>query len=141
MNITWNIKRANSLCIFSYAFASVDRLRLGIRETGIADFLIRHQTKTSLNIEISTPKDGGRDNFCVGYVPKGAEKFKFHEKTTLGIFDSTPHTRSYFKLTKTQGLPELKEYLSLVLQELVPNMENITVNLTLYKLPEIPDNE
>ena len=52
-----------------------------------------------------------------------------------------PHTRHYFKLSKTQGLPELKEYLSLILNELVPGIESLSVDMTLYKLPEICDFE
>ena len=136
MNLTWNINKANGLCISSYAFASVAQLKLDIKQTGVVNFFIRHQTKTSLNIEISCPKDGGRHNFCVGYVPKGAEKFKFHTQTTYGIFDGKPSVRNYFKLTKTQGLDELKEYLTLVLKELLPDVDGLTVNVTLYELPE-----
>lgn len=136
MNIQWNIRRADGLSISYYAFASVKKLVEDIRETGKADILVRHNTKTSLSITVSSTKDAGQ-SFHVGYIPVGAEKFKFHAATTTGIFDNVPRTRHYFKLTRTQGLPELKEYLSFVLDELVPGMESLTVNMTLYKIPEL----
>ena len=137
MKINWNLKKADGLTICSYAFASVAKLIQDIKETGKVDFVVRHATKTSLDIEISCPKDGGRHNFAVAYIPEGAEKFKFHEKVIRGVFDSKPRTRHYFKLTKTQGLAELKEYLAIVLERLVPGTESLDVNLTFYKVPEI----
>lgn len=136
MDIQWNIQRAQGLSISSYAFASVKKLVEDIRETGKADILVKHNTKTSLSITISSTKDAGQ-SFHIGYIPAGAEKFKFHTTTTTGIFDNVPHTRHYFKLSKTQGLPELKEYLALVLQAFVPEATELTANLTLYKLPEL----
>ena len=140
MKIQWSIRRADGLSISSYAFASVKKLVEDIRETGKADILIRHNTKTSLSITISSTKDAGQ-SFHIGYIPAGAEKLKFHTATTTGIFDNVPHTRHYFKLSKTQGLPELKEYLSLILNELVPGIESLSVDMTLHKLPEICDFE
>lgn len=136
MNIQWNIRRADGLSICSYAFASVKKLVEDIRETGKADILVRHNTKTSLSITISSTKDAGQ-SFYVGHIPAGAEKFKFHTATTTSIFDNVPRTRHYFKLNKTQGLYQLKKYLSLVLDELVPGMESLTINMTLYKIPEL----
>ena len=136
MKIQWNIRRYDGLSISSYAFASVKKLVEDIRETGKADILVRHNTKTSLSITISSTKDAGQ-SFHIGYIPAGAEKYKFHAATTTGIFDNVPRTRHYFKLTRTQGLPELKEYLSFVLDELVPGVESLTVNMTLYKIPEL----
>ena len=135
--ITWNIRRENNLCISSYIFANLEKLREGIRRTGTVSFVVRHKTKTSVAIEISCPEDDGRHNFNVAYIPSGAEKFKFHNKVTYGVFDSKPRERHYFKIGKKQGLPELKEYLGLVLHELLPDMESVTAELVLYKLPEI----
>lgn len=140
MNIQWNIHRADGLSISSYAFASVKKLVEDIRETGKVDIVVMHNTKTSLAVTISSTKDAGQ-SFYVSYIPAGAEKFKFHTATTTGIFDNVPRTRHYFKLSKTQGLAQLKEYLSLVLDELVPGMESLSVDMTLYKLPEICDFE
>lgn len=136
MNIQWNIRKADGLSICSYAFASVKRLEEDIRSTGAVDILVRHRTKTTLSITVSSTKDAGQ-SFYVGYIPVGAEKYKFHAATTTGIFDNVSRTRNYFKLTRTQRLPELKGYLSIVLDELVPGMESLTVNMTLYKVPEL----
>lgn len=140
MNIQWNIRKADGLNICSYAFASVKKLVEDIRKTGKADIVVMHQTKTSLSVTISSTEDAGQ-SFRIGYIPTGAEKYKFHAATTTSIFDNISRTRHYFKLTRTQGLPELKRYLSLVLDELVPGMESLTVNMTLYKIPEICDFE
>lgn len=140
MNIQWNIRRADGLSICSYYLASVKKLVEDIRETGKVDILVMHHTKTSLSITISSTEDAGQC-FRIGYIPTGAEKYKFHAATTTGIFDNISRTRHYFKLTRTQGLPELKEYLSIVLDELVPGMESLSVDVTLYKLPEICDFE
>ena len=137
MNITWNTRRENSLSVSSYVFANVEKLKEGIRRTGTVSFVVRHQTKTSVAIEISCPEESKGHNFDVAYIPYGAEKFKFHDKVTYGVFDSKPRERHYFKIGKKQGLPELKEYLGLVLHELLPDMESLTAELVLYKLPEI----
>ena len=137
MNITWNIRRENSLCVSSYFFANVEKLKEGIRRSKKVSFVVRHQTKTSVAIEISCPEESKGHNFDIAYIPSGAEKFKFHDKVTYGVFDSKPRERHYFKIGKKQGLPELKEYLGLVLHELLPDMESVTAELVLYKLPEI----
>lgn len=137
MNINWNVRRENSLCISSYAFANVKTLKESIRRTRSVCFVARHCTKTSLSIEISCPADGGKHNFDVAYIPAGAEKYKFHRKVIHGIFDSKPRERHYFKIGKKQGLPELKDYLGLVLGELLPDVSELIAEIVLYKLPEI----
>lgn len=136
MNITWNLSKADGCNFSCYAFSSPQRLVKAIRESGTVDFFIQHETKTSLDIEISSP-GSDRDRFAIAHIPIGAEKFKFHEKTTYGVFDSKPCVRHHFKLTKTQGLTELKEYLTIVLKALVPEIENLNVNIVFYKIPEI----
>ena len=137
MEINWNVTHISGLTISYYAFSDVKRLVGRIRETRTADFVVRHETKTSLSATISCAGDGGHDSFAVGHVPKGGEKFKYHERTVNNIFYGTSSTRRYFKITKAQGLPELKEYIRLVLLELVPDVPSLTVNLTLYKVPEL----
>lgn len=137
MNINWNVKSTGGLTICSYAFSDVRRLVNDIRESGTVDFVVRHDTKTSLDIELSCPKDDSRDCFAVAHIPPGAEKFKFHERRISNIFDGKVHVRKLFKLTKTQGLEELKEYLSLILQQLIPDQQDLSVNLFLYKVPEL----
>lgn len=134
MEITWNIIRTGGLTISAYAFASVQNLIKGIRETSTAEFVVRHHSKTTLDIEISYPD--GKDNFAVAHVPPGGEKFKFQEKTVRNLFDGSTYVRRNFRLTKTQGFPELKEYLTLVLKSLVSDMEDLKVNLYLYEMPE-----
>lgn len=134
MNVDWNIIHTGGLTISAYVFASVKNLVKGIRETGTADFVVRHHSKTTLDIEISYP--GGEDNFKVAHIPPGAEKFKFQKRTIRSIFDGSSHILHHFKLTKTQGFPELKEYLSVVLDNLALDMEELKVNLFLYQMPE-----
>lgn len=137
MNITWNTRRENNLCVSSYVFANVEKLKEGIRRTGTVSFVVHHQTKTSVAIEISCPEKSKGHNFDVAYIPSGEEKFKFHNKVIYGVFDSKPRERHYFKIGKKQNLPELKEYLALVLHELLPDMESVTAELVLYRIPEI----
>ena len=137
MNITWNIRRENSLCVSSYFFANVEKLKEGIRRSKKVSFVVRHQTKTSVAIEISCPEESKGHNFDVAYIPSGAEKFKFHDKVTYGVFDSKPRERHYFKIGKKQGFPELKEYLSIILDNLVPELTEVKVELVLYRIPEL----
>lgn len=139
MNVNWNITKSNGLTISHYAFANANKLREGIRETKTVQFVVFPCTKTSLNIEISCSQKNEGHNFLVGYIPAGAEKFTFHKRTTCGIFDGVPHTRYHFKLTKKQGLPELKEYLSLVLKDYVPDVEKLDADILLYHI-DIPEN-
>lgn len=137
MNITWNIRRENSLRVSSYVYANVEKLKEGIQQTGTVSFVVSHQTKTSVAIEISCPEENKGHSFYVADIPSGAEKFKFYDKVTYGIFDSKPRKRHYFKIGKKQGLPELKEYLSIILDNLVPGLTEVKVDLVLYRIPEL----
>ncbi len=137
MNIDWNIQHLQKGYIHSAtSYANVKELVRGISESGIADFFVRHETKTSLNIEISSPGAPGH-SFGVALVPPGAEKFKFLDRSHYNIFTDETTATKQFRLTRTQGLPELREYLSLVLSWLVPGADALKVNVTLYQLPEL----
>jgi hypothetical protein len=140
MKINWNTRRADGLVISANSRASMQKLAEGIRQCKAADFDVRHCTKTSLDIEISTPA-APEHNFRVALIPKGAEKFKFHHQRETNVFDGTTAIRERFKLTKDQGLPELKEYLSLVLKNLVPGEEELTATIHLYKTPELEEKQ
>ena len=137
MEINWNTAKAKGLIISSYSYANIETLKEGIRETRSVQFVIFPCTKTSVNIEISCPKKDGRHNFYIAHIPARAEKFKFLEKTTCGIFDNKPRTRYHFKLNKKQGIPELKEYLAIILKEYVPDVESVDADLLLYDI-EVP---
>lgn len=136
MDINWNVRRTGGLMISSYAFAEQAKLAAGIRETGTVSFLVRHATKTSLDIEVSCPAADGRHNFAVAYIPKGTEMYKFHTQATRNVFTCEVTQRHRFKLTKTQGLPELKHYLSLVIRDLVPDLGAVEAEIVLYNMPE-----
>ena len=140
MIINWNTHHINSLLICHCSFASVTGLKDGIRESKTVDFLVRHSTKTSLDIEISSP-GAPEHNFTVAHIPPGAERFKFLRQTVRNIFDGSESVHERFKLTKTQGLPELKEYLSLVLAALVPDAGELDANITLFRMPEFAESQ
>lgn len=137
MKINWTVRKSAGLTISAYLFANVNRLIHDIRESGRVTFTVRHQTKTSLNINISCPKEGSCHEFGVGYIPPGAEKFKFHEKVSRGVFDAKQTVRHHFRISRTQGLPELKEYLSLVLEHHLPDVQELDAEIILYKVPEL----
>ena len=137
MTIDWNIDKTSNLVISSYAFAKAANLAADIRATGTVDFLARHYSKTAVDVEISCQRGDGSNNFTVAHIPKGAEKFSFLGTTSRNIFDGNVTARHYFRLTKKQGLEELKEYLRLVLEQMLPDVEHLEATLTLYKVPEL----
>lgn len=53
------------------------------------------------------------------------------------IAKGTVTARHYFRLTKKQGLEAFKEYLHLVLEQMLPDVEHLEATLTLYKIPEL----
>lgn len=54
-----------------------------------------------------------KPNLSVGsnFIPSGSEKFLFREKTEMNFFSGSAVTRTFFKLTKKQGLSQLEEHL------------------------------
>ena len=71
------------------------------------------------------------DSFTIAYILKGAEKFKFVEASQYSFFDSSNSVRYYFRISKKQNLPELKEYLELVLCDMKLSNETIVVDMNI----------
>ena len=136
MNINWNIKRSHHLAISHYAFSDAKVLASDIRTTESVDFVVRHNTKTSLAITISCQKGDGRHCFDIAHIPAGAERFSFLETMSRNIFDGRVTTRRYFRLTRKQGLEELKEYLRLVLAQILPDVQTLNAEMMLFNVPE-----
>ncbi len=135
MVINWNLNTISYLCRHCSAFSNVDKLLSDIRESKTVNFFVCHETKTSLNVEISNDIHP-ENTFSVGYIPPGAEKYSFHKRNLYQIFEDKSSSRYFFKISNKQGLDEFKDYLALILSHVVPSLESITVNVIFYKVPE-----
>lgn len=135
MEIQFNIKHTpNPPCMVSHLmYGNVNRMKQNIERTGKANISVRRRTKTTLDINLWFDED----DFCVAHIPAGAEKFKFVETTEYNFFDSHAHTHHYFRISKKQNLPELKEYLELVLKELNLSVETIEVYMNIIGVEEL----
>ena len=137
MNITWNIKHSpQPPCMVShYMHSDIKRMKRNIEESGRAYVSINRRTKTTLDIQLWYDDD----SFAVAHIPTGAEKFKFVEASQYSFFDSASETRYYFRISKKQNLPELKEYLSLVLGELKLSLSTLTVDMNIIGIEELKE--
>ena len=133
MNYNWNIKYSPCPpCIVShYAHANINNMKRNIEESKTVYVSVRKRTKTTLDINLYH----GKDDFAVAHIPAGAEKFKFVEAYFNGIFSSS--LNYYFRISKKQGLSELKEYLELVIAELNLSVDTLNVEMNIIGIEEL----
>lgn len=140
MEINWKTTHINSVSTSMLIFSNLERLTGNIRKCGKAVFSISRHSKTSLDITVSSGDRSCTDTFAVAHAPKGTEDLSFVTTTNYSFLDGTNHTRKHFRLSKKQGLPELKRYLTAVLEEILPGMENLEVELVINDIPEIKES-
>lgn len=93
-------------------------------------FTIKPFSKTSLDVRISVPNTN--ENWVVGVntMPPGAEKFKFLTRRYVSPYYGTETFSHYFKVLKSQGANELKEYLEIVLKDLLQDHADLDLTAT-----------
>ena len=134
MKIDWKIEYLQKFPnVSSYMYGSVDRMKQNIRTNKKVFVSVNRRTKTTVNIELFYDED----SFSVAHIPAGAERFKFVEATDYSFFSGRSETRHYFRISKKQGLSELKKYLELVLNELCLDLDNIQVEMRIIGIDEL----
>lgn len=135
MNIIWNIKKHDKLpmCSSSSMYPNMDAMKRNIEETGRIYVSVEKRTKTTLDITLSSEKVGA---FGVAHIPAGAEHLKYHHVSSDNYFHGHQEL-DYFKLTKKQGLEELKFYLERVIDGLKLKVEDLTVNMNIWAVEEL----
>lgn len=98
------LKRLGESCVFP----DLRKLAADIAAGAEASFDIRHHSKTQLQI-IFNLNEFRLDAGCA------VASFKTQAQTTPVFLESGQQQRHYFKLSKTQGEAELKQYLKAVL--------------------------
>ena len=126
-NIHFTYKIAAPGSVSSTTYPNLARLKSCIMEQREAQFVVTLKTRTSLGVELTCPRC--EDAFLIGYIPQGAEKYSFLQRTERAIFDAKPVRRHYFRLTKSQGLREFLSFLTLVLEELLPEEKELRATL------------
>ena len=138
MNVNWTVTHAPKPgCVSVIVFSDLKRLLESIRKTGKAVFSVEKFTKTTLLICLNSSDPAVEDSFAVTHVPEGIVNLKFLARTEYSYFDYKTHHRSYFKVTKTQRLPELKRYLEAVLMEVLPDVDGIEAEIVIHDVPEL----
>ena len=137
MKIDWKITHIDCTTVSHLMFSNLARLTGNIRRCGKAVFGISRHSKTSLDIDVSSGDPSCSDAFAVAHVPKGTEDLSFVTTTSYSFLDGTRHVRCHFRLSKRQGLPELKRYLSAILEEMLPGMESVEAELVINRIPEL----
>jgi len=132
-----HFKPSDFYCESYSSGANVNRMRQDIRSCGVAVVLVGKRTKTTLNLTLYSNEGHHEDSFGIAHIPSGAEKFKFVHTEQYNYLWGKTDIRDHFRLTKKQGLSELKEYLSLVLAELNLNMDELTVKIRIKDIPEL----
>lgn len=127
MRIFWNIKhRPKPACTVScYKHSDVKRMKQNIEKQHTVNITVSYRTKTSVSISLWYDDD----TFTVAHIPVGGEKFKYVEQYFDGVFDSG--MRYYFRISKKQGMTELKEYLTMVLTDMNLSVDSLNVNLSI----------
>ena len=140
MKINWTITREpkkNSVTII--VFSDPKRLAESIRQTGKAVFTVEKHTKTSLFIQIHSSEKTIVDSFAVTHVPKGAEDLKYVRGRSVSFMGGEMHENNYLRIGKTQGLPELKRYITAILEQYLPGTESLDIELIIRDVPELED--
>ena len=135
MTIIWNIKHSpKPPCTVScYMYGSIERMKQNIEKNRKVNISVRRRTKTTLDISLWFDDD----SFAIAHIPAGAERFKFVESSDYSFFDGTRHEHQYFRISKKQSLPELKEYLELVLHELNLSLDTLVVDMNIIGIDEL----
>lgn len=135
MDYNWNIKHSpKPPCVVShYMHGSISRMKQNIEKSGRVNISVNRRTKTTIDISLWFDED----SFAVAHIPTEAERFKFVEASQYSFFDSASETRYYFRISKKQNLPELKEYLELVLKELNLSLETLVVDMNIIGIDEL----
>ena len=137
MNINWTIKQEKGKTVAYCMFSDVKRLVASIRSCGKAVFSVSKRTKSSLFIQVFSGETACADSFTVAHVPKGAEDLKYVKATSYSPFTGEHSERCYLRLSQKQGLPEVKRYLTAVLDQLGLGLETLDVELVLHDVPEL----
>lgn len=135
MDYNWNIKYSpKPPCVVShYLYGDVNRMKRNIEENGKVFISVNRRTKTTLAINLFY----GDDSFGVAHIPAGAEKFKFVETSDYSFFSASSSTHQHFRISKKQGLSELKEYLELVMDELKLSVDTLNVDMNIIGIDEL----
>lgn len=136
MQINWKVKHEEKNSLSYIIYSDPRRLAESIRRCGKAVFIVEHNTKTTLRIQIFSGENDCLDSFLVAHIPKGAEDLKYHTTTSHSYFHGM-QTHSHLKLTKTQRLPELKRYIGAVLEQLLPQTAELDTDLIIHDVPEL----
>lgn len=137
MKIDWKTTHVSGATVSRLLFSNLGRLTENIRNCGKVTFGISRHSKTSLDIDVSSGDPSCADAFAVAHVPKGTEDLSFVTTTSYSFLDGTRHVRKHFRLSKRQGLPELKRYLAAILEEMLPGMESVEAELFINDIPEL----
>ena len=139
MNINWTITHIKDKTVSYCMFSDVKRLVASIRSCGKVIFSVAKRTKTSLFIQVFSGETACADSFAVAHIPKGAEDLKYVKASSYNPFSGERSERSYLRLSPKQGMPELKRYLSAVLEQMGLGVENLDVEVSISNVHELTE--
>lgn len=133
--ITYNIKKFDStpMCHSFSMYPSQKEMKKEIEEYGEVIISVEKRTKTTLDISMSSRNV---HSFSVAHIPSGAEHLKFHHVSSDNYFQGHREL-DYFKLTKKQGMNELKYYIERVIDELNIQRQDLYVDMYIYDIAEL----
>lgn len=139
MNINWTITHIKDKTVSYCMFSDAKKLVASIRSCGKVIFSVMKRTKTSLFIQVFSGDASCPDSFAVAHIPKGAEDLKYVKASSYNPFSGERSELSYLRLSPKQGMPELKRYLSAVLEQMGLAMESLDVEVTINNVPELTE--
>lgn len=86
-----------------------------VADGGLLGFEVQQITKTQLSVQVFNNEITFSANMKI-------EGFKLAEKTHYNHFTGKHQTEYYFKLLKSQGKPELEQYLSKVIEQITQKL-------------------
>lgn len=138
MSIKWEISYTDRIPYSApvYIYGDIKRMLSNIAWNKRCYIIVSRYKNMTLDIVMRY----GEDSLAINYVPKGAEKFKYIKnawENRLGI--EGKYTRYFFLITNKQKLEQLKEYISLALEEMNLGIDEIDVFMDIRGIEELKE--
>lgn len=139
MNIIWNIHRpTGEMWLYCVTIGCRNRLQKfseNVNETGYVRVKVSKRTKTTLSIHLYSHGTNDEINLDGDFIPAGCENLKYCHVCKDSPFGGFIEY-DCFKLTKKQGLSELKQHVEGVLNKLSLEREEIAVEMVICNVDE-----
>ena len=131
MEINWNIiRRARKPAVCGAPRGRMSEFSKKASKQGSVTFRIWREMANAVHVE-AFPGTDVNEGVALDFIPDGAERFNYHVRNIIGRF-GCDWQEWYFKVSKKQNTPELKQYLLCFLRQAVPSLEKVDAKVIIF---------